>query len=82
MLGFVQSFIIINMNDPKRSPKPNKPVHPEEEPGKSTPDIPRKVPNPPGAPDRTPIEIPPHEPKEVPVKEPERSPGKNPPKAV
>lgn len=59
-------------------PKPKKPHHPE--PGKSpSPEVPRKVPTPPSAPDRTPVEVPPPKRKEeVPIKEPN---PKGPPKA-
>lgn len=69
---------MINSDKPKITP--NKPEHPNEKPGPENPSIPRRIPTPPDAPDRTPIEAPPKDPEEVPVKDPQ-DPRKKPPKA-
>ena len=68
------------MNNPKITA--NKPEHPDKDPGKNSPSIPRKVPVPPDAPERIPVEVPsPEKPNDVPIRDPEY-PRKNPPKAI
>lgn len=57
----------MRMNEKKPDVVPNRPTHPNKDPG---PTVPRKVPVPPKAPDRTPVEVPPEQPEEVPIKEP------------
>jgi hypothetical protein len=59
---------------------PANPEHPDPVPETETPNVPRKVPVPPEAPDRTPLEVPPRKPEEVPIQEPEK-PNRNAPKA-